>query len=89
MTDRRRNPGLVLLPVCGFSLLHLLGVWVPDRLWGTDQLHYYPASLAIMSLALVVVLLLLAAHDRNLQVVDEAAGRFLGRFWPTGPSAQA
>jgi len=38
---------LVVLPALFYGFMHILGLYYPARLWGADQLHYYPLPVAV------------------------------------------
>ena len=68
---------LVVLPALFYGFVHILGFYYPARLWGADQLHYYPLPVAVFFMLIVSVTAGVAAKDSWVLRVDETLARLL------------
>ena len=62
---------LVVLPALFYGFVHILGLYYPARLWGVDQLHYYPLPVAVFFMLIVFVTAGVAAKDSWVLRADE------------------
>ena len=58
-----------------FAGLHLLGWRYPARLWGVDQLHYYPMPVLIAFALLIPAIAALGPARRTWTGARRGAGR--------------
>jgi len=68
---------LVVLPALFYGFVHMLGLYYPARLWGADQLHYYPLPVAVFFMLIVSVTAGVAAKDSWALRADETLARLL------------
>ena len=68
---------LVFLPALFYGFVHILGLYYPARLWGADQLHYYPLPGAVFFMLIVSVTAGVAAKDSWVLRADETLARLL------------
>ena len=68
---------LVVLPALFYGFVHILGLYYPARLWGVDQLHYYPLPVALFFMLIVSVTAGVAAKDSWALRADETFARLL------------
>jgi len=71
---------LVLLPAALYGILHLLGWRYPARLWGTDQLHYYPLSLLACFILVAAATTAISTKAAWLQKADSVFVRLSLHF---------
>ena len=71
--------GLIVLPTVLYSILHILGWYYPARLWGTDQLYYYPLPVFAFFVLIVAATIAISAKEAWILRVDQILASQLQR----------